>query len=278
MHPEWHRVDTLAAALSDTFGTAPKLAIVLGSGLGDLVERLDNPQSIVASDLPGWPVSSVLGHSGTLHIGEISGVRTLLMSGRVHLYEGHLPSDVVRPIRAVVTWGVSTILLTNAAGGLDPQVDPGQLMVIEDHINLTGANPLVGPNDPGRGERFPDVSALYDPDLRRAALDCASQLGIPLMGGVYAGVLGPSYETPAEVRMLHQLGARAVGMSTVIEAIAAHHLGARICAFSTITNRAAGLDGALLDHAHVQKIGARSATALGQLLVQFIPFIGEISQ
>ena len=243
MQNEWKFVDAVADGLRSRFGEAPKVSVVLGSGLGDVAEMLQDRISVPADELEGWPPSTVEGHAGVLHVGTLQGTRVFIQQGRVHLYEGLDPKDIVRPIRAALVWGVGSVILTNAAGGIDLDLAPGQLMLVNDHLNLTGANPLVGPNDEERGPRFPDLSELYDRKYQELALHCASRLGIPLGQGVYAGLLGPNYETPAEVRMLAGLGAGAVGMSTVLEAIAAKHLGARVAAVSCITNRAAGLEG-----------------------------------
>ncbi len=200
-----------------------------------------------------------------------------MVQGRVHLYEGYSPEEVVRPVRALVTWGVQTIIITNAAGGVNPGFEPGRLMLIEDHLNMTGRSPLLGPNDDTRGTRFPDISDLYTKALRRLAAEAAEEHQIDLCRGVYAGVLGPSYETPAEVRMFGALGADAVGMSTVLEAVAAGHMGAAVLGISCITNRAAGLEGALLDHEDVKKAGAAAASDLITLITAASAKIGRAS-
>jgi len=248
---------------------------VLGSGLGSVADRLARRQTVPSSDLPGWPVSTVPGHVGQVHVGRLSTVPVMIVQGRVHLYEGYSPAEVVRSVRAAITWGVGTIVLTNAAGGIDPRTKPGQLMVIEDQLNLTGENPLQGPNDDSRGPRFLDMTGLYDSDIRIHALALAQELGIELSTGVYAGLKGPTYETPAEVRMLAALGAQAVGMSTVLEAIAARHLGAEVAGISCITNKAAGLAGAKLDHGDVQAAGQEAAADLTRLLAALITTLGE---
>ncbi|MCP4600972.1 MAG: purine-nucleoside phosphorylase [Proteobacteria bacterium] len=277
MNIEWKTVDRLADALADRFGRPPEICIVLGSGLRAAANELSERQTEKADRMPDWPVSTVEGHEGSLHVGVIGDVRVLLLEGRVHLYEGYSPREVVRPIRAAVTWGVNTVILTNASGAVDPNLVPGQLMILEDHINLTGCNPLVGTSDDSRGPRFPNLEDLYDSGLRSKALECSERLGMPLSEGVYACMLGPSYETPAEIRFIAGIGAQAVGMSTVLEAIAARHLGAKVAGISCITNRAAGLKGAVLDHAHVQRIGETAADALIQLLAALVAAIGEES-
>lgn len=276
MTSEWNNVDVLARALEARFGGAPvDVVAVLGSGLGCAVESLAHRDTALAGDLPAYPVSTVQGHAGRVHVGEASCRRVMLLEGRVHLYEGYSPVEVVRPVRAAVALGARAVVLTNAAGGINASLRPGALMLVEDHLNLTGQNPLVGPNDDERGPRFPDLTSIYDPELRRRIATAAGRLGIELAHGVYAGVLGPSYETPAEVRMLARLGADAVGMSTVLEAIAARHMGARVAALSCITNRAAGLPGALLDHDDVRRAAGRAAADLGRLLVAFFGALEE---
>ncbi len=270
MSDEWKRVDGIAAELRDRFGAATDVCIVLGSGLGAVADGLSDRQTVETREIADWPTSTVAGHRGSVQVGMVGSVRVLLLQGRVHLYEGYSPAEVVRPVRSAITWGVGTVVLTNAAGAVDKNLVPGQLMVFEDHLNLTGQNPLVGANSDDRGPRFPDLTALYSAELRTSAAECAARLGIDLATGVYAGVLGPSYETPAEVRMLFAAGASAVGMSTVHEAIAARHLSARVAAFSCITNRAAGLEGAVLDHDHVQRAGQTASEDLTGLLSALI--------
>jgi purine-nucleoside phosphorylase len=274
MLSEWKKIDIIAAELQDHLGPAPETATILGSGLGGVADGMNNRKTLEFSELSDYPSSTVAGHAGRVHCGEFEGVRTLILQGRVHLYEGYKPAEVVRPIRAAITWGVETIILTNAAGGIDTRFDPGQLMLIEDHLNLTGLSPLLGPNDETRGPRFPDITNLYDAVLRTKILETAQNLDIALSRGVYGGMLGPTYETPAEVRMLSVLGAQAVGMSTVNEAIAAHHLGAKVAGISCITNRAAGLPGAMLDHDDVQRAGAAAAGDLTQLIKGIIGTMG----
>jgi purine-nucleoside phosphorylase len=205
-----------------------------------------------------------------VHQGKLKTTDIMIIQGRVHLYEGYTPEEVVRPLRAAVTWGVENVVLTNAAGGIDAGFAPGQLMLITDHLNLTGQSPLVGRNDDRRGPRFPDMTDAYDPGLRRLARQCAAPLGISLKEGVYAGLLGPSYETPAEVGMLAGLGASAVGMSTVQEAIAVRHLGARLLGLSCITNAAAGISETPLNHEEVEEAGALASGQLADLIVAIV--------
>jgi purine-nucleoside phosphorylase len=272
---DWKTVEKLAARLGGIFGAPPEVVVTLGSGLGEAISKQEGSITAAASDIEDWPFSTVEGHRGRLTVGMVGGVRALILQGRVHLYEGYSPAEVVRPVRAAVEWGARTVVLTNAAGAVGEKLEPGELMLIADHLNLTSRNPLVGLSNDKKGPRFPDMTSLYDSELQRKALEIAGRLGIGLFQGVYAGLLGPSYETPAEVSMLRTLGAEAVGMSTVLEAIAARHMGARVAGISCITNKAAGLKGAILDHSHVQKIGKSAAEKLARLLLELIPTLGE---
>jgi purine-nucleoside phosphorylase len=242
-------------AISDA---APTVGLVLGSGLGELADTLREPTRIGYGQIEGLAVSAVEGHAGKLVLGRLAGASVAAMQGRVHLYEGHSPERVVLGVRLMIALGARSVILTNAAGGIRADLGPGELMLIEDHLNLTGHNSLVGPNDDALGPRFAQLSDAYDLGLRALAQRVAASAGIELRSGVYAGLLGPSYETPAEIRMLRTLGADAVGMSTVLETIAARHMGARCLAISCITNRAAGLSQQAPSHAEVQA-AARSA-------------------
>jgi purine-nucleoside phosphorylase len=236
-------------------GPAPRMGIVLGSGLGDLVEAMTVAGSVAYADIPGFPRSTVEGHAGKLVIGELGGVRVAVMQGRVHLYEGYPIADVVFPTRVLVKLGVEGIIVTNAAGSVNPAYDEREIMLIRDHINLSGHNPLFGPNDATLGPRFPDMSTAYDEAYRAAARAAGAELGLPLREGVYVGLMGPSYETPAEVQMLHRLGGDAVGMSTVNEVIAARHMGVRVLGISCISNKGAGLSKTPLSHDEVKAAG-----------------------
>ena len=267
---EWKKVDAIAAFMGERLGSPPEILVVLGSGLGGAANQLDDARELDVAEIPGWPRSTVAGHSGRLIRGRIASKEVLIQSGRVHLYEGYSPAVVVRPLRAAITWGAKTVIITNAAGGVGGIAKPGDLMVFEDHLNLTGRNPLRGANDDDRGPRFPDMTDIYDAGLRATALDRAAALGITLHTGIYAGNPGPSYETPAEVRMLESFGVGAVGMSTVLEAIAARHLGARLVGISCITNLAASSRGAKLTHAEVQAIGAKASDDITRLVVALI--------
>jgi purine-nucleoside phosphorylase len=261
------------------FGT-PDLAIVLGSGLGAYAQRIEVLAEVAYRDMPGFPTSSVAGHRGRLLFGRREGVNLLLMDGRVHAYEGYEPAEVVFPARVMWQLGARKLLLTNAAGGIRDGFAPGDLMLITDHLNLTGRNPLVGHNDERFGVRFADLTHAWDPALSALAQGVATSLGRPLHEGVYAGLLGPTYETPAEIRMLRTLGADAVGMSTVLEAIAWHHLGShgpdrgRVAGISCITNIAAGLPGSVLSHDDVQEVANRSRERFCRVLDGIVAGVG----
>jgi purine-nucleoside phosphorylase len=270
MTNEWQTVESLAAALGERFPERPDVTVVLGSGLGTAADMLKERISVSTAELPGYPHSTVPGHAGMLHQGKIGKKTVLIQQGRVHIYEGYSPAEAVRPIRAAILKGAGTVILTNAAGGIDSHLFPGALMLIEDHLNLTGTSALLGPNDDERGPRFLDMSRAYDPDLCARMRAAAEKLDIPLASGVYAGLLGPTYETPAEVRMLKTLGAAAVGMSTVQEVIAARHLGAKTAAVSCITNLAAGLSSTPLAHDEVAETGAAATADMVRLLTKFL--------
>ena len=237
--------------------TVPDLAIVLGSGLGDFAGTLDDAVSMAYSELPHWPVSKVIGHEGRLVVGRVGGRTIAALSGRCHVYEGHDLRTVTFAVRALGLLGVKTLVLTNAAGGINTSFTQGALMVIDDHINLMGSNPLVGPNDDRFGVRFPDMSQVYSRRLRGIADEAAQTLGLTLPHGVYAGLLGPSYETPAEIRFLRTIGADAVGMSTVPEAIVASHMKVEVLGISCITNMAAGVLPQPLNHDEVMETARR---------------------
>jgi purine-nucleoside phosphorylase len=252
----------------------PEAILVLGSGLGGLADEIEEPVRIPFDEIPGFPrrTQELLGHAGRLVVGRFEGVEVAAMQGRFHLYEGWTPAEVALPVRALAALGSRTLLLTNAAGGLRPGMEPGDLMVIADHLNLMGQNPLIGPVAPGE-HRFPDMSDPYDRGFRAAAEAAALELGIPVTQGVYAALPGPSYETPAEIRMLARLGADAVGMSTVPEVLVARALGVRCLGISCITNLAAGLGGATLSHAEVMEVGERVRDRLAALVRGILPRI-----
>lgn len=244
----------------------PLVGVVLGSGLGAFGDTLAGLTKIPYAEIPHMPRSAVVGHAGNLCLGDVGGVSVACLQGRVHAYEGHDAETVTFGVRLLARLGARAVLLTNAAGGIDATFSAGDLMLISDHLNLTGKNPLIGPNDDTLGPRFPDMSAAYDPALRAAAHAAARRAGVTLREGVYAGLMGPTYETPAEVRMLRTLGADAVGMSTVPEVIALRHLGVRAGAISCITNLAAGISPVPLDHAEVEETARRTRDAFVALL------------
>jgi purine-nucleoside phosphorylase len=262
----YDRVDAAAAAVRDRCGAAPLTAVVLGSGLGEFAGTLTNSVTIPYGEMPGWPESTVVGHAGTLVVGETGGRRIAALAGRAHAYEGHPVAAVVFGVRAMARLGVREVILTNAAGGINTRFGAGALMVIDDHINLTGANPLAGPNDERFGARFPDMSEVYSRRLRGIADAVAAERGFALEHGIYAGLLGPSYETPAEIRYLRAIGADAVGMSTVLEAIAARHMGVEVLGVSCITNMAAGVFDQPLLHSEVLETAERVKGAFMGLL------------
>jgi purine-nucleoside phosphorylase len=244
----------------------PTVGLVLGSGLGAFADTLSDTCRVPYAQIDGMPRPAVEGHAGNFVFGTHAGRSVVAMQGRVHMYEGHSPEAVVLGVRLMVQLGVRTLIITNAAGGIRAGSQPGQLMIIEDHLNLTGHNCLRGPNDPSLGPRFPDMSDAYDAELIALAEAAAGRLGIGVSRGVYAGLLGPCYETPAEVRMLATLGAAAVGMSTVQEVIAARHMGARVLGMSCITNLAAGLSPHKLSHAEVEATALATRADFERLL------------
>jgi purine-nucleoside phosphorylase len=254
--------DAIAARLGER---SPVLALVLGSGLGGLAERIERPLRIPYADIPGFHVPRVEGHKGELVIGSLAGKTVLAQSGRFHMYEGYSADAAALPVRVFAALGIRTLLVTNAAGGIRRSFGHGTLMLLSDHLNLTGRNPLVGPARPGE-ERFPDLSQAYDSALRGIAREAARRLGLTLEEGVYAGLLGPSYETPSEVRMLERLGADAVGMSTVLEVIAARALGMKCLGFSLVTNPGAGISPTPLSHQEVMEVAGRAGKDLARLV------------
>jgi purine-nucleoside phosphorylase len=259
-------IDEAAAAVRERLGgRKPSVAIVLGSGLGQFAERLEDAVRVPYTDIPHFPAPTVIGHSGELVAGTLAGREVLVQSGRFHMYEGHPASLCALPVRVFARLGVATLVLTNAAGGIRRSFGSGTVMLIADQINLTFRNGLFGGTLPGE-ERFPDMSDPYDPALRALAREAALRRKIPLAEGVYAGLLGPSYETPAEIRMLERLGADAVGMSTVLEVIAARAAGIRCLGFSAITNPAAGVTPHKLHHLEVMEVAYRIAGELAALI------------
>jgi purine-nucleoside phosphorylase len=251
------RIEQTATHIRARCGAVPDTAVVLGSGLGDFADRLLDAVATPYGDLPHWPASTVIGHSGTLVIGNIGTRRVAALAGRAHLYEGHDLATVVFAVRVMGRLGVKQVILTNAAGGINTSFAQGALMIIDDHINLLGSNPLIGPNDERLGTRFPDMSEVYSSRLRGIADEAAAAVGVPVTHGVYVATQGPSYETPAEIRHFRTIGADAVGMSTVPEAIAARHMGLEVLGISCITNMAAGVLPGPLNHEEVMDTARR---------------------
>ena len=270
----YEKLQEAAAGIQDRIGKRkPTIGLILGSGLGAYAETLNDPASVEYGDIPHFPVSTVSGHAGRLIVGNKEGVCCAAMQGRVHYYEGHDAATLVFPARTLITLGVDTLIITNAAGGIGH--DPGTLMLISDHINFFPDNPLRGVNDERIGPRFPDMSNAYDRDLRDLARKVGKDTGIHLAEGVYAGLPGPCYETPAEIRMLRTMGASAAGMSTVPEVIAASHMGAKVLGISCITNKAAGLSDQPLSHKEVTETATRVHGTFIQLLDSIIAAIGN---
>ena len=255
---------------------APQVAIVLGSGLVVGGDQLGGTLAVPYADVPHFPTPTISGHPGELIYGEIAGVRCVVMRGRVFYLEGYSMQKVAFGVRVMAGLGAKTLLVTNAAGGINPEFEPGDMMVIGDHINLSGDNPLQGPNDERFGPRFPDMTNAYAPRLRDVWHKAARKLDMRLRDGTYVGLAGPSYETPAEIRMLHRLGIDAVGMSTVAEVIAARHVGMEVGGLSVISNRAAGLAGKPLDHNEVTELGARIRDRLSGLLVEAVRSLAAV--
>lgn len=253
----------------------PKIAIVLGTGLGGFADRLTDAIAIPYGEIPHFPRPTVEGHAGRLVIGSFAGIPLAVMQGRVHAYEGYTPQQVIYPTRVLGRLGIRTLVVTNAAGGIRADLATGQLVLISDHINFTGNNPLTGPNDSRLGERFFDMSDAYSRRLRQLAHRAATAEAIPLAEGVYLGLSGPSFETPAEIRAFRTLGADLVGMSTVHEVIAARHLGMEVLGFSSVTNMAAGVLDEAINHAEVLEIGARVQQTLTRLLAALVPLLAE---
>ena len=247
-------------------GSSPRMGLVLGSGLGDLADRFESAVRIPYREIPGFPQPAVEGHSGILVLGTLAGVPAVAMRGRAHLYEGYPVRDATFPIRVLAALGIRALFLSNAAGAIHPEFTPGELMAIRDHLNLMGRNPLVGKVVPG-DPRFPDLTAAWDPELRQLLHAASQATGVSLREGVYAAVLGPSFETPAEIRMLELLGADAVGMSTVPELITARALGVRCFGISCLTNYAAGIGSGPLDHEEVIETTRRVADSFQELVM-----------
>lgn len=269
------RLAVLEAAVRARTDLVPRVGIVAGSGLGSLADEVEDAVSIPFGELPGWPAPTAPGHAGRLVLGRLQGVPVVLLQGRLHLYEGNAEGLVVQPVLLMGRLGARIVVLTNAAGGVNPAYGAGTLMVIADHLNLTGRTPLLGPNADALGPRFPDLTEAWSGRLREALRAAGAAEGVPLEEGIYAGLLGPSFETPAEVRMLRTLGADAVGMSTVLEAIAARWAGIEICGVSLVTNPGAGYTGQPLTHEEVLAAGAEAGPRLARVLGRFVRQVGS---
>jgi inosine/guanosine/xanthosine phosphorylase family protein len=263
-------IESGAAAIRARFGDDfPRTMLVLGSGIARFADNLEKAQSLGYGDIPGFAPSAVAGHAGKLMVGTLAGQALAIMAGRIHLYEGHPPQAIATLIHILRSLGAERLILTNAAGGLRPDMDPGTLMIIDDHINFSGRNPLIGPNDERFGPRFFDMTYAYDPALRAGLKAAAAKAGVPVRNGVYIYCLGPNFETPAEVRLFGSWGADAVGMSTVPECLAANHCGMKVAGLSLITNLAAGLSGEKLTHDETLSEAAHAYGAIEKLLLAF---------
>jgi len=253
----------------------PRIGLVLGSGLGPVVDAIENQIVLDYNQIPGFKKTSVEGHSGSLIRGTISGVEVAVMQGRVHFYEGHTLDEVVFPARVMASLNLDALILTNASGGINSKYRPGEIVMIKDHINLTGNNPLIGPNKNEWGPRFPDMTYAYNPEIRAQFQNVAKQLKIDLKEGNYVGVSGPTYETPAEINMFRIVGGDMVGMSTVPEVIAAHHMGAKVAALSCVSNMAAGMTSDKLDHDDIKDVALLGVEKMKKLLIGFIEQLGK---
>lgn len=261
--------------IQSKFKVKPKIGIVLGSGLGIYVDQIQNKIIIPYQDIPHFKRTAVEGHEGILILGDVHGVPVVALQGRMHAYEGHSMEEIVHPVRTLAALGIEILIVTNASGGINLDFHPGDLVSIQDHINLSGRNPLVGPNIAEMGPRFPDMSEAYDPELRDVLKQVAHNHHVNLKDGVYCSVLGPTYETPAEIRMLRILGADMVGMSTVPEVIAAAHLGLKVAGVTCITNYAAGIKLEKLSHADVKKVAEKAMVGFATILTETI---GELKK
>jgi purine-nucleoside phosphorylase len=264
------RIAALVDGVRRRTDVVPEVGIVLGSGLGGLADDLEDAVAIPFAELPGWPAATAPGHIGRVLLGRLGGRAVVMLQGRFHLYEGNDPGLVVQPMLLFRALGARVVVLTNAAGGLDPSFGPGTLMIMRDHINLTGRNPLIGPNADELGPRFPDMTEAWSPRLRAGLHAAAAAEGVEMREGIYVGLTGPTYETPAEVRMLAALGGDAVGMSTVLECIAARWVGLEVCGVSLVTNAGAGYSGAPLTHEEVLEAGASAGPRLANVIRRFI--------
>lgn len=270
-HQTYQQIQEALKFIQSKCSIQPRVGIILGSGLGSIAEKVTDAVTLAYSEIPHFFPPTVAGHAGQLILGKMAGIPVVLLQGRFHFYEGHTMTEVALPTRVIARLGIQSLLLTNAAGGVNTRYRAGDLMLIEDHINLMGDNPLMGPNLSEFGPRFPDLTEAYDKKLLEIMKKTAAELEIPVQTGVYAGLRGPTYETPAEVRMLRTLGADAVGMSTVPETVAANHLGVRVAGISCITNQAAGLSPHKLSHDEVMETSRQAAEKMKKLITTVVP-------
>lgn len=267
----YEQAEAAAAFIRARYGETPQTALILGSGLGAFADSLTDRVAIPYADIPGFAKSTVEGHAGQLVLGQVEGIPVAAMQGRFHFYEGYPISQVIFPVRALGVLGVRSLVVTNAAGGVNVEFNQGALMLINDHLNLMGTNPLIGPNDARFGPRFPDMSEVYSHAYQEIAVEEADAMNLHLKRGVYAALTGPSYETPSEIRLLRTLGADAIGMSTVPEAIVARQMGIKVLGISCITNMAAGVLDEPINHEEVLEIGLRVRETFQELLRRVIP-------
>ena len=276
MNPVYEKLNNCYESVRAKVSFEPKVALVLGSGLGKFAEEIEVVDRISYSDIEGFPTSTVPGHAGQYVFGYVNKVPVVCMQGRVHYYEGYPITDVVLPIRLMALLGAKYLFLTNASGGINRDFKAGDFMLITDHISSFAPNPLIGPNIDEIGTRFPDMSSVYNPILQDIILQVAEDFGITMQKGVYAQLTGPSFESPSEIKMLGKLGVDAVGMSTVVEAIAANHMGMKICAISCVCNLAAGISETPLTHDEVQEAAAKAAPLFKQIVRETIIRIGDL--
>jgi purine-nucleoside phosphorylase len=271
----YERAEHATRVIRSRISVEPRIALVLGSGLGGFADDFEEPVNIPYEEIPGFVRSTAEGHAGRLVIGKIDSVPVVAMQGRVHYYEGYSLEEVTFPVRTFGLLGIKTLILTNAAGGINVELTQGALMVISDHLNLMGVNPLRGPNEERFGPRFPDMSAVYSPELQELVIEEAREIGVEVRRGIYGALSGPSYETPAEIHLLRNLGADAVGMSTVPEAIVARHMGLEVLGISCITNMAAGISDEPISHEEVMATGDRVRGTFTELLRKVIGAINR---
>lgn len=276
MNPVYEKLSKCLESVREKTSFEPKVALVLGSGLGKFAEEIEVVDRISYSDIEGFPMSTVPGHAGQYVFGYVEGVPVVCMQGRVHYYEGYPITDVVLPIRLMALMGAKYLFLTNASGGINKDFKAGDFMLIKDHVSIFAPNPLIGQNIDEIGTRFPDMSSVYNPILGDIILDVAKDFDISMQQGVYAQLTGPSFESPAEIKLLGKLGVDAVGMSTVVEAIAANHMGMKICAISCVCNLAAGISETPLTHDEVQEAAAKAAPLFKQIVRESIIRIGAL--